>query len=64
MNENSNVFTFEKQHVTQEMVPFNLFTQYEAIQFTVEYLNRTLRDSPFPGTLSTLFQSYKIKCYS
>lgn len=36
MNGNSNVLTFEKQHLTQKMVSFHLLTEYEAIQLTDE----------------------------
>lgn len=64
MNDNSNVFTFGKQHLTQDMFLFNLFTHYEAVQLSVEYLNSTLRDSAVSAMLSTLFKSYQMKCCS
>lgn len=64
LSTNSSVFVSEKQHLTKEMVTFDLFMQGETIQLMEEYLNSILRDYAFQATLGTLFKLYQKKHYS
>lgn len=64
LSTNSSVFASEKQHLTKEMVTFNLFMQGETIQLMEEYLNSILRDYAFQATLGTLYKLYQMKHYS